>query len=139
MVVEETSNASSEVSSRWWYGVAVMPLLVFISYVLIFVIRGTREAIPSSDVALIANVSSAFTLLFVFFLNILLVLVFAVSLLMDIRTIRKSRSEWTPSWGYVGVGLLHLLNLVFPLLWVVVTAPGAVVYLYQRHKYIGAP
>jgi hypothetical protein len=41
--------------------------------------------------------------------------------------------------GGAGIALVHLLNLVFPLLWAVVTAPGAVIYLYQRHKYVGMP
>jgi hypothetical protein len=99
MESEYSSEAIAGFSSRWWYGVAAVPLLVGVSYALIFVIKGTMGAMESNDVALLTNVSSAFTLLLVFVLNLGLVLAFAVSLVMDFRVIRNSEIEWTPSWG----------------------------------------
>lgn len=130
---------STETTSRWWYGVAALPVLAILLYLLAFIVIGTRNAMTTSDPALILNVLGAFGVFVVGLIILLLTVLFSASLLLDIRTIRKSPSEWSPSWAYGFIAVVHLLNLVFPVLWLVVSVPGAVLYLYRRHKYLGVP
>lgn len=128
--------------SRWWYGVAVpvgvLPL-TWVAYGLLRLVSdlgpgsppGPVPAAPGAGPALLfASVATAALVL----VGSLLAPVYALCLALDVRAVRRSGGDWTPSravWG--AVGLLHLGTFVFSAVQLV-TVPAGAAYLYRRHR-----
>lgn len=90
--------------SNWWYGVAVVPILtavVWISHL------GAEAGFP------LLSVITGIGLVFV---GGLLVPLFSVSLIMDVRALNQSENGWNPSKPlYYFIAAIHVFGFVTPL------------------------
>ncbi len=130
------SNTSRSSPSQWWYGVLLFPLSVVLGIIsrqtLVLFVRNTGSEEPLVPIGW-------FVLSFLTDLvMILLSLVILVSLLLDIRKIRKAETAWRPHWIWLAVGVLHIIASVFNPLFVA-SVPLLIFYLYRRGVQVGAP
>lgn len=108
--------------SRWWYGVAIPPLVSF-SYLLIALALKLTESVP----ILFGVVQLSFWALF--WTNAVVVLAVPVFLYLDAKSLQGS--DWTPNpFVYFSLGLVGVL--LSPLIYGV-----AVRYLYLRYRRVG--
>lgn len=113
--------------SSWWYGVAVVPILTAVVWIAHF---GAEAGFP------LLSVITGIGLVFV---GGLLVPLFSVSLIMDVRALNQSEGGWNPSKPlYYLVAAIHVFGFVTPLVYVA-TLFGATAYLTQRHNNVGSP
>jgi hypothetical protein len=123
-------------SSSWWYGVALFPVVAVTTLLARFGSR-TFIAVTSSggDPNVAAGIASFALSVAAFWGGIVVALVVLGCLLADIRTL-DSGGEWSPSLAWTLAGLAHLGGAVFsPLL--VVSVPTLTYYLYRRHDRLG--
>lgn len=113
--------------SNWWYGVAVVPILTAVVWIAHL---GAEAGFP------LLSVITGIGLVFV---GGLLVPLFSVSLIMDVRALNQSENGWNPSKQlYYFIAAIHVFGFVTPLVYVA-TLFGATAYLTQRHKNVGSP
>ena len=130
------------VDSRWWYGVAAVPLYALLVLVGGFVAVVLFALAGVVDVAGAGGLAGFSTFLFVAGIGALVGLggvavavVFPVALYVDARAIERLDGEWTPDpvlWGVVAVVGVVVTNFV-------VSVPLALYYLYRRHEAVGTP
>lgn len=123
--------------SRWWYALVPFPVLVGLRYALVWLTElalptagPTRsEALPVLLLGLAASLVGA--------LVVIAAPLFLGGLLLDIRTLR-TRSAWTPHWGYGLLGAIPVAGLV--LVWpALLSIPAALTYLERRRRMVGHP
>lgn len=131
--------------SRWWCGVALSIAVLGLTWVSWLGLTATSEpqagsppflAPVSPEAGGLFAVSLVFTALFVL-ATVLLVPVFSLSLVLDVRRLRGQRIGWRPStlvWG--AVSTLHLGSFVFSPVQLI-TVPAGLWYLYARRKHVG--
>lgn len=150
------------VQSRWWYGVAALP--VAMAFLVLYLLTiGILLTQPVQIEALLKRYDwmIALVILAGFWSGILFVatgliqLLFPVFLVLDIRTIRQSDCSWTPNWMYSLIAVPSVALFLFTDSWtpqfptgsekalhlllylLAVFAPLG--YLYQRRRYVGVP
>jgi hypothetical protein len=124
--------------SRWWYGIALFPLVVVLNGLSgfgsrRFVTASSSTAEPDVGVAIAAFVVSVAA----FWGGLFVALVVLGCLLADVRALGRD-GTWSPSlaWGLAGVA--HLVGAVFsPALFL--SVPALSYYLLRRHDRVGAP
>jgi uncharacterized membrane protein len=99
-----TTNAHS----RWWYGIATVPVVAFTAFVLAVVFKATEAYIQSNGFALAGHVAGAFGILIVVIVSFFIVPLFTVSLLMDVRKIRREEGGWKPGVQYYVLAVISL-------------------------------
>lgn len=131
--------------SRWWYGVAIPVVILGLTWMawatlhLVSEVRGgTPSALVPANQALTGPFLASLIVTVAFVAAvILLVPLFAVSLWLDIRAVRRSDADWSPSQIiYGGVALLHLASIGVPTVQLV-TVPAGAWYLYTRYRRVG--
>lgn len=140
----DTSNRP--VSSRWWWGVAIIPLLYILVWVGVAGLEFFSVRVPGDPPSLAPLPGTVRPFLYTALtvgVSIILVTVlnpvFVVSLYKDVTAVRAADAGWKPSkYGYGLVSLIHLVGILIPLVYFV-TLPAAVYYLYQRHRHVGVP
>jgi hypothetical protein len=130
------------VDSRWWYGVAAVPLYFLVTLVggvvgaMLFLFAGLLDVAGFGGLAsfsafvLVAGIAALFGLV-----GVGVAVVFPVALYVDARAIERLDGEWTPDpvlWGAVAVVGVVVTNFV-------VSVPLALYYLYRRHETVGTP
>lgn len=123
--------------SRWWYALLPYPVLVGLRYALVWLTAvllptagpSRAEAMPVLLAGLAASIVGA--------LVTVTAPLFGAGLLLDVRALR-TRSSWSPHWGYGAVGLLPVLGVFLEWL-ALVSVPVAVGYLALRRRRIGYP
>lgn len=117
--------------SRWWYGVAIPPVLSIVGW------GGFRLIV--STIGFRQGVLGIVPFAGAVILSLVLSPLLAVSLYMDSRSIRDSEIEWDPNpllWG--GIGILLVVVVFFPS--VTTSIPMylvAIGYLFQRRRLAG--
>lgn len=124
-------------SSSWWYGVALFPIVALTALLARF---GSRTFIVASSSGPDPNIGAAlasFALTVASFWGGLFVAIVVFGcLLMDIRALDDE--TWSPSVAWVLAGVAHLGGAVFaPLL--TLSLPALSAYLYRRHRRLGSP
>ncbi|WP_144904424.1 hypothetical protein [Halobellus captivus] len=129
--------------SRWYYGVALTVAtyaVVLVSAPVVLTLIGVQE-----NAAFLYETVPAFAALLPFvlvlalILGVLLIPVFSLSLYLDARAINESDVGWEPNRTlWTAVGVVHLLNVLIPLVWVF-SVPAGGYYLWQRHERVGRP
>ena len=123
--------------SRWWYLLVPFPVLVGARYLLAWLTGlllptagpTPTEALPVLFLGLGASLVGA--------LVVATAPLFAAGVILDVRALR-TRSSWTPHWGYGTLGLLPVLGVVVE--WVaLVSIPATIGYLELRRRRIGYP
>jgi hypothetical protein len=123
-------------SSSWWYGVALFPVVAVTTLLSDF---GSRTFILVSssggDPNVAAGIASFVLAVVSFWGGIFVALVVLVCLLADIRALGDDE-RWSPSIAWSLGGLAHVGAAVFsPLL--VVSVPTLTYYLYRRRDRTG--
>lgn len=126
---------SQPASSSWWYGVALVPILlglVWVSWagleVTGFSSPGNSGAFPFALISIALVITTWVT-----------APVFALCLFLDARAIRSNSLDWEPNHYLYGIiGFVHL-GALFSVVVYALTIPAGLFYLYQRHQYIGIP
>ena len=116
--------------SPWWYGIALFPLVVITSLLSAFGSRTFLRTLTSEEPIVGFAIVSAVLSFVAFWVGILVGVIVLVSLIADIRALRRNGS-WRPSrlWGLAGV--VHLVGSVFSAAFVV-SVPALSYYLYRR-------
>lgn len=129
------TDRSASVDSRWWYGVAALP----IASVLAFLVVGLATGVVVVSGALNSDVAGPVFGLLVLLGMLSVASVIAagialpVSLYFDGRAVTGASVDWQPDvTRYAVLGLLGAL--VHPL-----GIAVACYYLYRRHRYVGVP
>jgi hypothetical protein len=123
-------------SSSWWYGVALFPLVAVTTLLSDFGSR-TFVLVSSSggDPNVVAGIASFVLAVASFWGGILVALVVFVCLLADIRALGDDE-QWSPSIAWSLCGLAHLGAAVFsPLL--IFSIPTLTYYVYRRRDRSG--
>lgn len=116
--------------SPWWYGIALFPLVLVTSLLSTFGTRTFLRTLTSEGPIVGFAIVSAVLSFVAFWIGILVGVIVLVSLIADIRVLRRNGS-WRPSrlWGLAGV--VHLVGSVFSAAFVV-SVPALSYYLYRR-------
>lgn len=112
---------------RWWYGVAAGPVLFYAGFGALVVSSGDGLAFANRTTfagGLFAGVVG------LFLLSTTGYLLFAVGLTADLAVVRASEYDWTP-----GTRRYAVPSLLVPGLLPVV----GLIYLFNRHRHVGAP
>jgi len=123
-------------SSSWWYGVALFPLVAVTTLLSDFGSR-TFLLVSSSggDPNVVTGIASFALAVASFWGGIVVALVVFACLLADIRTLGDDE-QWSPSIAWSLGGLAHLGAAVFsPLL--LASVPLLTCYLYRRRDRLG--
>lgn len=130
--------------SRWWYGVVATVALLLLGWIAWGGVRLTTATVPGTDPTQLVP-RGAGTLIFLLGTFVTVVAtwvsapIFAISLFMDARAVRRSDFDWQPNqYLYGSIGLIHL-GALFTVVVYAVTMPAALFYLYRRHQHIGTP
>jgi hypothetical protein len=125
----------AEVSSRWWYWIAAVPLYVVVAAVGLVIFFITVLTGVAIDIEF-AVVGSWIILIPVVGLSgVIMTVMFPVAIYIDSRAISKSQYQWTPDsriWGIAALGTV--IGSVFTL-----SIAVALYYLYRRHNVVGTP
>ena len=118
--------------SPWWYGIALFPLVVITSLLSAFGSRTFLRTLTSEEPIVGFAIVSAVLSFVAFWVGILVGVIVLVSLIADIRALRRNGS-WRPSrlWGLAGV--VHLVGVVFSAAFVV-SVPALSYYLSARRE-----
>jgi hypothetical protein len=113
-----------------WYGIALFPLVVVTSLLSAFGTRTFLRTLTSEEPIVGFAIVSVVLSVVAFWGGILVGVIVLVSLIADIRALRRNGS-WRPSrlWGLAGVA--HLVGVVFSAM-LVVSVPALSYYLYRR-------
>lgn len=129
------TDRSASVDSRWWYGVAALPVVsvVAVALVTLATVGAVVSGALDSDVA--GPVFGLLVLLGMIAAAAVIAagIVLPVALYFDGRAVSSASVDWHPDAArYALVGLVG--TLLYPLGIVV-----ACYYLYRRHQRVGAP
>ncbi|MFD1598778.1 hypothetical protein [Halobellus rarus] len=139
----ETGSRRPGRVSRWYYGVA----LTIAAYAVVLVsapIVGASIGVQENAAFLYETVPALaallpFALVLALVLGVLLIPVFSLSLYLDARAVDESDVDWHPDRRvWTAVAVVHVLNVLLPLLWLV-SVPAGGYYLWQRHHRVGRP
>ncbi|SFR33310.1 hypothetical protein [Halogeometricum limi] len=124
--------------SRWWYGVALFPVVVLTTVVSRFGLRRfTAVAMANStsnDDALVGLVAFVVSIL-ADYLGVLVALLVVTFVALDVRALRDGNA-WRPSRAWILAGVAHLVGAVFsPAL--LLSVPSLTYYLYRRRERVG--
>lgn len=121
--------------SPWWFGVVLFPVVPVLS-LLSGAASRTFIAASASEADLNVGVGVASFILGVisFWGGILVGVIVLVSLLGDIRVLRRA-PEWSPSIAWPLVGIVHLAGVVLPAAFAL-SVPLLSYYLYGRRERI---
>lgn len=112
--------------SSWWYGVAAIPIITGLLWAAWY---GGKAGFP------LLSAVAGFSLV----LSGLLIPVFSICLIMDIKALRSKPDKWNPSKKvYYPVAVLSLFSYMSALIYFVPIV-GGVAYLVQRHRETGVP
>lgn len=119
--VEEPPSRDRLVASRWWYSIAAGPLLLLVGI--------GAFLVPSWGALTFAGALYLRVAVLVLFAGAGIAL-FTVGLAADLALVRGGSVDWTPGTRRYTIPAT-LVPGVVPLV--------AVVYLFNRHRYVGAP
>ena len=134
--------AAPTVSSRWWYVLAAVPVVLIVSMIVgiaLFatVLSGTvaDDPAPSENPfeGLDIGAGTLAAVGLVGALSAVVVLLAPVAFYLDAQAVSAAGVDWDPDpvlWVVIGV-----VGIFFTLLQV----GGAIYYLYQRHEHVGTP
>lgn len=123
--------------SRWWYALLPLPILIGVRSVFVGLMKlllptagpTPAEALPVLLMGIGASLVGA--------LVVVSVPLFTAGVLLDIRALR-TRSSWTPHWGYGALGVLPVPG-IFVEWFALVSIPAVIGYLELRRRSVGHP
>ncbi|WP_416838600.1 hypothetical protein [Haloferax sp. DFSO52] len=119
--VETPLSRGELVTSRWWYSLAIGPLLFLAGFSMFVVPFGATLTFVEHNALRIAGFS---------LLTGTGVVLFTFGLAADLKAVRGSTLEWTPGTRRYVLPSILVLGLV-PVV--------AAIYLFNRHRHVGVP